>query len=285
MKLLFATSIFLLLNQHVASQKTTSFDKSQVKHDLNIYYTEEKDSLQSLDVYWDCNSTNAEVLMFVHGGGWLSGDKNQYRELAATLANNGFTVVLVNYRLSPKVKFPAHIEDLASALNWVNDSIEYYQGDKENIYLIGHSAGGHLASLILLDKSYLEKYDLKPTNIAGAIIISGVFEIKPQEGGATKKYLGMVFESDKTNWHRATCKNHINNETKNNVPPLLISWGKHESKLIVNESINFINELKNNKIEVQSFSFDSNSHNAFKEDLMNSSSEFHKKLLDFVGNK
>jgi acetyl esterase/lipase len=282
MQLIFTIIIFLLFNQQVFSQKTTRFDGSNVKHHLDIYYTEAKDALQSLDVYWNSTSTDAKVLMFVHGGGWLSGDKNEYREMASHLADKGLTVVLINYRLSPKVKFPSHIEDVASSVNWVNDSIGKYKGNKENIYIMGHSAGGHLTSLLLLDKSYLEKYDLKPKNIAGAIIISGVFEIKPQEGGATKKYLGMVFGSDETIWDKASCKNYIDKETKNTIPPFLISWGKEENKLIVDESLNLINEFGNNGIEVQSYIFGSNNHYAYKDDLMDSKSEFYEKLMQFI---
>jgi acetyl esterase/lipase len=193
MRLTLSLLLFLLFNQQSFSKETKNLDSTNVRHHWDIFYTESKDSLQSLDVYWNSKSKDAKVLMFVHGGGWLSGDKKQYREMASRLAQNGLTVVLINYRLSPKVKFPSHIEDVASAIHWAESSIGTYNGNKENIYLMGHSAGGHLISLLLFDKSYLEKHEMIPGDIAGAITISSVFEIKPQEGGATKKYLEMVF--------------------------------------------------------------------------------------------
>ncbi|HMC00753.1 MAG TPA: alpha/beta hydrolase [Flavobacteriaceae bacterium] len=277
--------LFLLFNQQSLSQETKSFEGSNVRHHWDIYYTEAQDSLQSLDVYWNSKSKDTKVLMFVHSGGWLSGDKKQYREMASNLASNGLTVVLINYRLSPMVKFPSHIEDVASAIDWAYNFIDKYNGDKKNIYLMGHSAGGHLISLLLFDKSYLKKYEMIPSDIAGAITISGVFEIKPQEGGATKKYLGMVFGDNETIWESATCKNHIDTETKNKIPPFLISWSKEESKLIVDESLNLMNEFKESQIEYQSFIFDGKNHYNFKNDLNDSNSGFYKKLMQFIENQ
>jgi arylformamidase len=285
MRLILSLILFILFIQQSFSQETKSFDSTNVRHHLDIFYTETKDSLQSLDVYWNSKSKDAKVLMFVHGGGWLSGDKKQYRDMASRLAKNELTVVLINYRLSPKVKFPSHIEDVASAIHWAESSIETYNGNKENIYLMGHSAGGHLISLLLFDKSYLEKYEMIPSDIVGAITISGVFEIKPQEGGATKKYLEMVFGDNETIWESATCKNHIDTETKNMVPPFLISWGKEESKLIVDESQKIITEFNANEIKFQPFIFEGKNHYAFKDDLKDSESGFYRTLMQFMENQ
>jgi hypothetical protein len=175
--------------------------------------------------------------------------------MASNLASNGITVVLINYRLSPKVKFPAHTEDVAAAIHWTFSVIDKYNGDKENIYLMGHSAGAHLISLLLFDETYLDKHELTPKDITGAISISGVFEIKPQEGGATKKYLGMVFGDNERIWETASCNKHIDTTTKHKIPPILISWGEEEEKLIVNESLNFIDVLKESEIKFILYTF------------------------------
>lgn len=281
-KVLPLVGLLLLIHQQIYSQKTQSFDSNDLRYQHNIFYAGTNDTLQSLDVYWNSKSKNVSVLVFVHGGGWLSGDKKQYRGMASYLASNGLTVVLVDYRLSPKVKFPYHIEDVAAAINWVKDSIESYNGKKENIYLMGHSAGGQLITLLMFDKTYLKKYGIVPNDIAGVITISGVFEIKPQEGGATKKYLGMVFGENEKIWRQATCKTHINTNMKNLVPPFLISWGSKENELIMNESLNIIEELKAHEVSYQSFLFDNNNHYAFKDDLMNTGSRFYKNVVEFI---
>ncbi|MCB9035502.1 MAG: alpha/beta hydrolase [Lewinellaceae bacterium] len=285
MRFVLTIILFLLFSQKSFSQETKKFDSTNVRHQWDIFYTKTKDSLQSLDVYWNSESKDAKVLLFVHGGGWLSGDKKQYREMASSLAGNGLTIVLINYRLSPMVKFPSHIEDVASAIYWTKSSIGTYNGNKENIYLMGHSAGGHLISLLLFDNAYLEKYEMAPSDIAGAITISSVFEIKPQEGGATKKYLGMVFGENDTIWEKATCKNHIDTETKNKVPPFLISWGKEEEKLIVDESLSILDEFKDSKIKFQTYIFNGKDHYVFKNDLKDVKSGFFEKLMQFMENQ
>jgi acetyl esterase/lipase len=276
------TVIFLFYLSLVAFSQTINLDSSNVRHNLDIFYTKNEDSLQSLDVYWNGNSKSAGVLVFVHGGGWLSGDKKQYRKMAANLASNGITVVLINYRLSPKVKFPAHTEDVAAAIHWTSSFIDKYNGDKENIYLMGHSAGAHLISLLVCDEKYLGKYELMPEDVAGAITISGVFEIKPQEGGATKKYLGMVFGDNERIWETASCKKHIDTTTKHKIPPFLISWGKEEEKLIVDESLNFIDVLKESEIKFQSYTFSGRDHYTFRNDLKDVKSNFFKQVMQFM---
>lgn len=282
---LFLIIILLMLNQRISSQEIQGYDTSNVKYKWDIFYTEENDSLQSLDVYWNSKSEKAKVLLFVHGGGWLSGDKKQYREMAAYLADNGLTVVLINYRLSPQIKFPAHTEDAAAAINWTYNFVNQFNGDKENIYLMGHSAGGHLISLIACDEKFLKKYQLEPGNIAGIITISGVFEIKPQEGGATKKYLGMVFGSEESIWEEASCKTHINEKTKNKTPAFLISWGREEDELIVNESKNIIEEFKTAETKFQSYIFESKDHYVFINELKEKESVFFKKVSQFMSNQ
>ena len=285
MKLLFTAAILVLFNQQVISQGTKSFDSTNVRYKWDIFYTEARDSLQSVDVYWNSKSKNSNVLMFVHGGGWLSGDKKQYREMASNLAAYGLTVVLVNYRLSPLVKFPSHTDDVVSAISWTNKFINRYYGNKKKIYLMGHSAGGHIISLIALDDKYLKKYKLKPTDIRGVMTIDAVFEIKPQEGGATKKYLGMVFGDDENIWNQASCKNYIKGKSMGKtIPPFLISWGKQGNELIIKESQNIIKEFGENGIKMQTYIFETKDHYAFVDELKDNKSPFLEKIIGFMGN-
>lgn len=122
-------SIFICLV--MTPSLTFSSQSSGVKHQWDVFYTIDKDSLRSLDVYWNDASKEANVILFVHGGGWLSGDKNAYRDMAANLASRGMTVLLANYRLSPQVTFPAHVEDVASAIAWADTSVAKYNGSSD----------------------------------------------------------------------------------------------------------------------------------------------------------
>lgn len=122
-----------------------------------------------LDIYVPKNRKGFSTIVWFHGGGLTSGEKY----IPSELEDKGVGVVAVNYRMHPKVKAPAYIEDAAAAVAWVFNKIQEYGGDSTKIYLSGHSAGGYLASMVGLDKSYLAKYDINADRIAGLIPLSG----------------------------------------------------------------------------------------------------------------
>jgi acetyl esterase/lipase len=122
-----------------------------------------------LDIYYPKNTKNFATIIWFHGGGLTGGEKS----IPKALMKQGVCVVAVNYRLYPRVKAPVYIEDGAAAVGWVFNNIETYGGNSSLIFVSGHSAGGYLASMIGLDKSYLNKYDIDANNIAGLIPFSG----------------------------------------------------------------------------------------------------------------
>jgi acetyl esterase/lipase len=85
----------------------------------------------------------------------------------------GYAVIGVGYRLSPKVKAPAYIEDAAAAVAWVFGHIPDYGGNPNLIFVAGHSAGGYLGMMLTLDKKYLNKYHIDANRIAALIPFSG----------------------------------------------------------------------------------------------------------------
>src|SRR4030095_14455766 len=108
------------------------------------------------------------TIVWFHGGGLTAGRK----ELPEQLKNQGFAVLSVEYRLSPKVKSPAYIEDAAAAVAWVFKHISEYGGSDKLIFVSGHSAGGYLGMMITLDKKYLATYHIDANNIAALIPFS-----------------------------------------------------------------------------------------------------------------
>lgn len=122
-----------------------------------------------LDFYYPQKQANFATIIWFHGGGLKAGEK----EIPDALKNKGVAVVAVNYRLYPKVKAPTYIEDAAAAVAWVFKNIESYGGDPQMLFISGHSAGGYLASMVGLDKSYLEKHNIDANKIAGLIPFSG----------------------------------------------------------------------------------------------------------------
>jgi acetyl esterase/lipase len=133
-----------------------------------------------LDIYLPKKKKDFPVVVLVHGGAWTMGDNRAaglYTSVGQFLASQGIGAVLPNYRLSPAVKHPEHVKDVAAAVGWTRRNIGKYGGNPEKLYLIGHSAGGHLVALLATDESYLKAEDMKSSDIKGVIPISGVYRI------------------------------------------------------------------------------------------------------------
>jgi acetyl esterase/lipase len=122
-----------------------------------------------LDVYYPADAKNFATVVWFHGGGLTKGKKS----VPTQLARQGFCVVAANYRLSPKVTCPKYIEDAAAAVAWVFKNIAAYGGNPDLIFVSGHSAGGYLASMIGLDKSWLNARGVDADKIAALIPLSG----------------------------------------------------------------------------------------------------------------
>ena len=131
-----------------------------------------------LDIYSPRDAQHRPVVVFWHGGLWVEGSKSQYRFVGAALARAGYVVVLPDYRLYPEVRFPAFVEDGASAVRWVQHHIGKYGGDPKSIFLMGHSAGAHIAAMIAMDDRDLQTKGGSSQWIRGLIGLSGPYAIE-----------------------------------------------------------------------------------------------------------
>ncbi|MEI6167532.1 MAG: alpha/beta hydrolase [bacterium] len=123
-----------------------------------------------LDIFYPTHQKNTPVLIFFHGGGMTGGSKEWKMELYKHL---GCVIVTPNYRLSPKAKCPAYLEDAAAAAAWVKRNIAQYNGDPDTVFISGHSAGAYLATCLATMPRFLEKVGFTPWDFAGTISISG----------------------------------------------------------------------------------------------------------------
>jgi acetyl esterase/lipase len=146
----------------------------------NIAYSE--DSRHRLDVYAPDGVENFPVVMYVSGGGWTSGSKDWIANLGMAIASGGIGVVTVDHRLVPTVTIAEQAEDLALAFAWIVENIADYGGDPARIVVGGHSAGGHLTSLMAMDAHYLESVGHSTQDIAGILPISGVLDVGDDMG-------------------------------------------------------------------------------------------------------
>jgi acetyl esterase/lipase len=147
-----------------------------------------------LDVFMpDAGSSPRPVLIFVHGGAFVGGNKRKpgspfYDNIMLWAVKNGFVGVNMTYRLAPQAMWPSGAEDVASAVQWVADKIGERGGDPARIYLMGHSAGAvHVASYV----SHPEFYKMKGGGLAGAILVSGLYDLTAMQlGNPERAYFG-----------------------------------------------------------------------------------------------
>jgi acetyl esterase len=112
----------------------------------NLRYGSETE--QRLDIFRPkpTKPSKLPVLIYFHGGGWISANKKIYKGIAATFSHNGFLTFNVNYRLAPKSRFSAPLQDAARAIDWIDRNAARYGGDRKVIVLAGDSAGAQIAS-------------------------------------------------------------------------------------------------------------------------------------------
>lgn len=115
------------------------------------------DPAQKLDLYIPADNTKKpfEVVVFLYGGRWTYGAKEDYRFVGSTFADRGFLVVIPDYRKYPRVRFPEFVKDAAKALAWVHGHIGELHGNPAKIHVVGHSAGAHIGALLTADPRYL----------------------------------------------------------------------------------------------------------------------------------
>ncbi|MEW4451724.1 alpha/beta hydrolase [Bremerella sp. JC817] len=166
-----------------------------------------------LDIHYPKKEGFATVVWF-HGGGLSGGDK----KIPKYMLDQGYAVVSANYRHHPHVKSPVYIEDAAAALAWTFANIEKYGGDPNKIFVSGHSAGGYLASMLTLDKRWMEAHKIDADKLAGSIPFSGHtithFTIRKERGIDQN----IVVVDD------LAPLNHI----RNDAPPILLLAGDRE---------------------------------------------------------
>ena len=136
---------------------------------------------QSFDLYLPESPKPAPLVVFIHGGFWAESD-DEYgfgKRVADALVADGAAVALVRYRLSPAVKHPTHVRDVAAALAALERLAGRYGYDAKRIYLIGHSAGATIAAQLALDESYLKEVDMRPANLSGVVLLSGIYDLGP----------------------------------------------------------------------------------------------------------
>nr|ADH59418.1 esterase [uncultured bacterium] len=246
-----------VLSENIVSRhwmKPFHFRRDGVREHNNISYGE-AGKRNLLDVYQPVNprSGGAPVLLQVHGGAWIIGEKEQQaKPLMYHMSQRGWVCVAINYRLSPKEAFPAHIVDVKKAIAWVRENIAQYGGDPNFIAITGGSAGGHLSSLAALTPNRAQwqpGFEDADTTIQAAVPFYGVYDfldrydIRPDmsmEDIIADKVLQCAKEDNHQLWEDGSPMSHIGAHA----PPMYVIQGTHDSLVWVEEARTFVAALQ-----------------------------------------
>lgn len=193
------------------------------------------------------------VLLQVHGGAWIIGDKReQARPLMTMLASKGWICVTINYRLSPQATMPDHIIDVKRAIAWIREHIAEYGGDPDFLCITGGSAGGHLSSLAALtanDPRFQPGFESVDTRVKACVPFYGVFDFLDRADDRKLGKMGdaigpQIFkctpEENPELWDSVCPISRVHSEA----PPFFVIQGSHDSLVMAEEAVSFVRVLR-----------------------------------------
>ena len=209
-----------------------------------------------LDIYRPRSSRreDAPVMLQVHGGGWTIGNKDEQGiPLMLHMAARGWVCVAINYRLSPRDAFPAHIIDVKRAIAWIRENIREYGADPAFLAVTGGSAGGHLTALAALtpnDPEYQPGFEDADTSVQAAVPFYGVYDFAAATGSRKARqmrdgFLGprVLFKDPRQeigHFERASPLLRVNAEA----PPMFVIHGTHDTLVEVSQAREFVRRLR-----------------------------------------
>ena len=171
----------------------------------------------ALDIYAPRGVHGLPVVVFFYGGSWQDGERQWYRWMGEALARHGVVVAIPDYRKYPQVRMAGFMSDASHAVAWVHAHAADYGGDPRRLFLMGHSAGAHIAALLATDGHWLESVGLRPDRLAGFIGLAGPYDFLPLTEPA---YVGMFGASP-----QAQARSQPVNFVDGDEPPMLLLQG------------------------------------------------------------
>lgn len=142
---------------------------AEPKIQRDIAYAEPKTERRTLDLYAPASGNDHPIVVWIHGGGWRQGDKRGVQQKPQAFVDKGFLFVSINYRFVPQVTVKEMTGDVAKAIRWVHDHAKENRGNPNSMFVMGHSAGAHLAALVCTDDRYLQAEGLSLSIIKGCV--------------------------------------------------------------------------------------------------------------------
>ncbi len=233
-------------------------------------------SFRMLDLFAPMHKQEEPLVVFVHGGAWQGGSRGEYDKICLKLQKLGIAAATVDYRLSPSVTHPAHAEDAAAALDWLYSHAGKFRYDPAKIFLVGHSAGGHIAGTIVTDPKLTAK-----AHIAGFVGLEGIYDI-PNLAKRWPTYpnwfLNRAFGADQTKWAAAS-------PTRLKVvgaTPWLLVHSKADELVDMGQMDDFAAHLEKSGVSVKVLRPEKKTHDGVVESLAQPNDDVAAAIIEFV---
>ncbi|HLW38373.1 MAG TPA: alpha/beta hydrolase [Candidatus Eremiobacteraceae bacterium] len=200
---------------------------------------------QTLDIYVPRFSKGEPLIVFVHGGGWMKGDKSQYSDLGYAFARRGVAFAALNYRLAPAASVDQQADDVAAAMRWLLDAAGAQGYAADRVFLMGHSAGAELAAFTATSPGALRLASLSKKDISGVIAVDGAAYNPTLDAlqASDPQYLWLdhyVFGNDVAQWKQYD----IGRNLDGNEPPFLVVHGRHDRIVSVSQPQLLVTQLR-----------------------------------------
>lgn len=181
-----------------------------------------------IDVHAPRGANGAPAVVFFYGGSWETGDRGMYRFLGAALAAAGVVCMIPDYRVWPAAGFPGFMQDGARAVAWARAHAAEHGGDPRRLFLMGHSAGAQIATLLALDAGFLPSLGVRPgRDLRGVIGLAGPYDFLPLRDPTLQAIFGA--ERD---WPASQPINHVTA----GAPPMLLATGDADTVVLPRNS-------------------------------------------------
>jgi acetyl esterase/lipase len=229
-----------------------------VRHELDISYG--SDPWQKLDIYLPQQSRVRDLPVFlnIHGGGWTHGYKEWMALNAPPIVAFPAIYISMGYRLAPDNRHPAQLEDCLRALAWVHAHIGRYGGNPNRLFIGGHSAGAHLASLVTLRSDLYDRFGLPRNVVQACFPYNGIYDLRDVEvyGELPQKSPGLALLADATAGADASPIAFVSG----NRTPFFVSWAENDSGFIKAQSSAFVMALRAQPGRVEPHEFERFDH-------------------------
>lgn len=228
---------------------------------------------ERLDVF-PSPKPHSKTLVFIHGGYWQMLDKSMFSFIANAFSSYGVTVVLITYPMAPEVSIDHIVSSSKKAIKWVYEHISLYSGDPDKIYVTGHSAGGHLAAMLMTTDWKHLKPNLPAIVVKGTCVISGLFNLAP----VRLSYLNNVLKLDEES---SLCNSPLN-FSPINICPLVIAVGGNETTEFNDQSKALYEAWSNKGVDIEFLQLPELNHFSIIETISDKTSVLHKAVMQLM---